>query len=48
MLAPVPALPIATALDKLPATKLKLPKNFNIEVYAAGLTRIGSSAWPTC
>ena len=30
MLAPVPALPIATAVDKLPAAKLKLPKNFKI------------------
>src|SRR5438477_466627 len=30
-LAPVPALPIATAIDKLPVTKLSLPKGFNIE-----------------
>jgi glucose/arabinose dehydrogenase len=42
ILAPVPALPIATAVDKLPTTKLKLPKNFNIEVYAAGLTNARS------
>ena len=42
MLAPVPALPIATAVDKLPATKLKLPKKFNIEIYAAGLTNARS------
>src|SRR5947207_9596393 len=41
-LAPVPALPIATAADKLPVTKLKLPKNFNIEIYAAGLTNARS------
>ena len=41
-LAPVPALPIATAADKLPVGKLKLPKNFNIEVYAAGLTNARS------
>jgi len=41
-LAPVPALPIATAVDKLPVNKLKLPKNFNIEVYAAGLTNARS------
>ena len=41
-LAPVPALPIATTADKLPASKLKLPKNFNIEVYAAGLTNARS------
>src|SRR5438128_5177421 len=33
MLAPVPALPIATAVDKLPVAKLKLPKSFNIEIY---------------
>src|SRR5712671_4740712 len=42
MLAPVPALPIATAADKLPVAKLKLPKNFNIEIYAAGLTNARS------
>jgi len=42
MLAPVPALPIATAVDKLPAPKLKLPKKFNIEIYAAGLTNARS------
>ena len=41
-LAPVPALPIATALDKLPVNKLKLPKGFNIEVYSAGLTNARS------
>jgi glucose/arabinose dehydrogenase len=41
-LAPVPALPIATALDKLPVNKLKLPKGFNIEVYAGGLTNARS------
>src|SRR5260370_37697620 len=41
-LAPVPALPIATAADKLPVAKLKLPKNFKIEVYAAGLTNARS------
>src|SRR5712691_9110752 len=41
-LAPVPALPIATALDKLPNAQLKLPKGFNIEVYAAGLTNARS------
>jgi glucose/arabinose dehydrogenase len=41
-LAPVPALPIATALDKLPNAKLKLPKGFNIEVFAAGLTNARS------
>jgi glucose/arabinose dehydrogenase len=36
-LAPVPAPPIAAALDKLPVDKLKLPKGFNIEVYASGI-----------
>jgi glucose/arabinose dehydrogenase len=41
-LAPVPALPIATAVDKLPNAKLKLPKGFNIEVFAAGLTNARS------
>jgi glucose/arabinose dehydrogenase len=41
-LAPVPALPIATAIDKLPVDKLTLPKGFNIEVYAAGLTNARS------
>jgi glucose/arabinose dehydrogenase len=41
-LAPVPALPIATAPDKLPTAQLKLPKGFNIEVYAAGLTNARS------
>lgn len=41
-LAPVPALPLATAVDKLPIRQLKLPKGFNIEVYAAGLTNARS------
>ncbi len=36
-LAPVPAPPIAAAPDKLAADKLKLPKGFNIEVYASGI-----------
>jgi len=36
-LAPVPAPPIAAAVDKLPVDKLKLPKGFNIEVYASGI-----------
>jgi hypothetical protein len=34
-LAPVVPLPIATAPDKLPLSKLKLPKNFHIEVMSA-------------
>jgi glucose/arabinose dehydrogenase len=41
-LAPVPAPPIAAAPDKLPTAKLKLPKGFNIEVYAAGVTNARS------
>ncbi len=41
-LAPVPALPIATAIDKLPTAKLKLPEGFNIEVYAGGVTNARS------
>jgi glucose/arabinose dehydrogenase len=36
-LAPAVAPPIATAADKLPVAKLKVPKNFNIEVYASGM-----------
>jgi glucose/arabinose dehydrogenase len=36
-LAPVPAPPIAASVDKLPVDKLKLPKGFNIEVYASGI-----------
>ncbi len=37
-----PAQPIATTVDKLPNAKLKLPKGFNIEVFAAGLTNARS------
>jgi glucose/arabinose dehydrogenase len=36
-LAPIAPPPIPTAADKLPVEKLKLPKGFKIEVYAAGL-----------
>ena len=36
-LAPVVPPPIAAAADKLPVTKLHLPKNFNIEIYASGI-----------
>jgi len=43
-LAPVPAPPIATALDKLPLDKLKAPKGFNIEVYASGMPNARSMA----
>jgi glucose/arabinose dehydrogenase len=41
-LAPVAPPPIPTAADKLPVAKLKLPKGFNLEVYAAGLTNARS------
>jgi len=36
-LAPVTPPPLATAADKLPVDKLKLPKGFKIEVYASGM-----------
>ena len=36
-LAPVVPPPIATAANKLPAAKLHLPKNFEIEIYASGI-----------
>jgi len=36
-LAPVAPPPIPTAADKLPTAKLKVPKGFNIEVYASGI-----------
>jgi glucose/arabinose dehydrogenase len=41
-LAPVAPPPIPTPVDKLPLAKLKLPKGFNLEVYAAGLTNARS------
>jgi glucose/arabinose dehydrogenase len=41
-LAPVAAPPIAAAVDKLPAAKLKLPPGFTIEVYAAGMANARS------
>src|SRR6202030_1175186 len=43
-LAPVPAPPLAAALDKLPLDKLKAPKGFNIEVYASGMPNARSMA----
>jgi glucose/arabinose dehydrogenase len=43
-LAPVSGPPIATAADKLPVAKLKVPPGFNIEVYAAGLANARSLA----
>src|ERR1700757_4915458 len=36
-LAPVTPPPLATAADKLPVDKLKVPKGFNVEVYAANI-----------
>jgi glucose/arabinose dehydrogenase len=36
-LAPVTPPPLATAADKLPVDKLKVPKGFKIEVYAANI-----------
>jgi glucose/arabinose dehydrogenase len=41
-LAPVAPPPIATPADKLPLAKLKLPKGFNAEIYAAGVTNARS------
>ena len=43
-LAPVPSPPLATAENKLPLDKLKAPKGFNIEVYAAGMPNARSMA----
>jgi glucose/arabinose dehydrogenase len=36
-LAPITPPPLATAADKLPVDKLKVPKGFKIEVYASGI-----------
>src|SRR5579871_2891001 len=36
-LAPVPSPPLPASADNLPASKLKLPKGFHIEVYASGI-----------
>src|SRR6516162_9922813 len=41
-LKPVAPPPIATAVDRLPLAKLKLPKDFKIEVYASGMTNARS------
>ncbi len=37
-LAPVAPPPIATAVDKLPISQLKVPKGFKLEPYATGMT----------
>ena len=39
-----PPSPLATAPDKLPLDKLKVPAGFNIEVYAAGMANARSLA----
>jgi glucose/arabinose dehydrogenase len=36
-LAPITPPPLATAADKLPVDKLKVPKGFKVEVYASGI-----------
>ncbi len=36
-MAPVPAFPIATAADKLPIAKMKLPPGFKVEVFASDI-----------
>ena len=41
-LAPVVPPPIPTAADKLPLAKLKLPKNFHVELYASGVANARS------
>jgi len=43
-LAPVPAPPLATAADKIPLDQLKVPKGFNIELYASGMPNARSLA----
>ncbi len=36
-MAPVPAFPVATAADKLPVAKIKVPPGFKVEVWASGV-----------
>ena len=36
-MAPVPSLPTPTPADKLPVAKMKLPRGFNVEVFASGV-----------
>ena len=43
-LAPVPAPPLAAAVDKIPLDKLKAPKGFNLELYASGMPNARSLA----
>ena len=43
-LAPIVPPPIATAVDKLPVDKLKVPQGFKLEVYASGMVNARSLA----
>jgi glucose/arabinose dehydrogenase len=43
-LAPVPAPPLAAAADKIPLDQLKVPKGFNLELYASGMPNARSLA----
>ena len=43
-LAPIPAPPLATAADKLPIDRLKVPDGFKVELYASGLPNARSLA----
>jgi glucose/arabinose dehydrogenase len=36
-LAPIPSPPLATAADKIPVDKLKVPEGFKVELYASGM-----------
>jgi hypothetical protein len=36
-MAPVPAFPVATAADKLPVARIKVPPGFKVEVWASGI-----------
>jgi glucose/arabinose dehydrogenase len=43
-LAPVPAPPLAAAAEKIPLDQLKVPKGFNLELYASGMPNARSLA----
>jgi glucose/arabinose dehydrogenase len=43
-LAPVPAPPLAAVADKIPLDQLKVPKGFNLELYASGMPNARSLA----
>ena len=43
-LAPVPAPPLAAAADKIPLDQFKVPKGFNLELYASGMPNARSLA----